>query len=685
MPFEHEQDQRQNQATPIHSGSVGHYRDVIDDQTIEIQHLREELRRYKRKSSDLLCEHKLFEIKIHDLSKRSKSDLETTLQDFVASLGDSRAPPSASSRPEPAEQNGRSYSHDIPEGLYPQHTVLADGERRRIVVQRLEQLFTARLSGNHTRHNQKKMPAASTAGAVPVVAEAQVQQRPVVHQPRDVVAVDLAREARILPPDQQFLLSERSTLNDLQSEPGSNSYYIGLGTTTSSPPPSPPEQRPTRLRDVDPARVQVPCENLEYIRHLGLAPPVRLTESTGVVPANLPDADGWVSLNLLYNLAQLHMINVTPDFVRMAVSEMSTKFQLSSDRHKLRWRGGWEGSRFPSNTSANDSRQRSEVDDIDGKRQTTCRSTGYCLQNGKSGENQFKSRPHTYATSESFHYKPLFGQEDSTTGQAPIYGMLQSSDAVEKSNLRESLWELSRFGMSNRRKRRRDGAIIYYSGAPFCTDLSGDTRSVCALTSMPSRRWDRPGPATQDPCSRPLRSASIFSANYRPLNGLAGAIDGANDSGPLEFTTDSSSEGSVELELDLPSSDEHQPVNAPPLDSCGLGGIVSDDCFMVTVQTNRTNYDSKSYPRLSQRFNTDKAIKDISGPLAAKAIVPPTQPASRPSKEGASPAVVIEYMTSRIKQLPQAPLPPAIFFHLACNNAPPDDALGSGTEDYSTA
>lgn len=85
LPFEHEQDQRQNQATPIHSGSVGHYRDVIDDQTIEIQHLREELRRYKRKSSDLLCEHKLFEIKIHDLSKRSKSDLETTLQDTYCS------------------------------------------------------------------------------------------------------------------------------------------------------------------------------------------------------------------------------------------------------------------------------------------------------------------------------------------------------------------------------------------------------------------------------------------------------------------------------------------------------------------------------------------------------------------------------------------------------------------------
>lgn len=681
LRFEHEQYQRQNQATPTHRGSVGYYRDVIDDLTIEIQHLREELRRYKRKSPGLLREQKLFEIKIHDLSKRSKGDLETTLQDFVVGLGDSRARPSATSRPKPAKQNDRSYSHDLPEGLYPQHTVLTDGEKRRVVVKRLEQLFTAQLSGNQTPHDQMTPPAAGIERAVPVVAEAQVQQRLRVHEPPNVVAVEPAREASILPPGQQFMLSERSILNDLQSEHSSNSNRIASGANTPSPQPSPPEQRPTRLKDVDPARVQVPRENLEYIRHLGFAPPERLTEPTGAAPADLPDADGWVSLNLLYNLAQLHMVDVTLDFVRMAVLEMSTKFQLSSDRHKLRWRGGWGGSSLASDTSADSSRQTSEVD-VDGKRQKTRRLTGYSVRDGTYCENQFMSWPQTYATSKSFHYKPLFGQEDSNTGQAPICGMLHSSDAVEENNLSKSLLKFSPSDMSNRRKRRRDGTIIYYSATPFYTDLSGDAGSVPAPTSRPSRGWDRPGPTTQFPCSRPLRSAFNFTADHLPLNELADKIEGADD-GSLEFTADSGSEDSVELEFDLPSSDEHQPINVPPMEPCGLGGIMPDDCFMITVKTNRTNYDLKSLPPWAQRFHADKAIEDISGRLAAKAITSPTQLASRPSAEGASPAVEIEYMAIRSKRLPEVPLPPAIFFHLTSNNASPDNAFGSEADDHS--
>src|SRR5690349_15516782 len=75
------------------------------------------------------------------------------------------------------------------------------------------------------------------------------------------------------------------------------------------------------------------------------------------------DADGWVYLNLLCNLAQLHIINVTPAFIRAAVSEKSTKFQLSPDGQKIRWRGGTHGTRFSSDSGNNSSKERSSDGD----------------------------------------------------------------------------------------------------------------------------------------------------------------------------------------------------------------------------------------------------------------------------------------------------------------------------------
>jgi len=130
-----------------------------------------------------------------------------------------------------------------------------------------------------------------------------------------------------------------------------------------------------------------------------------------------PDAEGWVYLNLLCSLAQLHMINVTPDFVRSAVSGISTKFQLSPDGRKIRWRGGTEGTRFSSDSSGYNSQKSPSTDDTeDGsdkkcKRQKTGRSTGDEFRSGDSSQNGLKFDPGLCAPSESFHYKPLFVQQ----------------------------------------------------------------------------------------------------------------------------------------------------------------------------------------------------------------------------------------------------------------------------------
>jgi hypothetical protein len=142
----------------------------------------------------------------------------------------------------------------------------------------------------------------------------------------------------------------------------------GLVSSTKPFPPLPllSKQRPTRSCDLDPDRAQIPSENMNYIRHLDLLSPDILPGQQSIQDIHL-DAEGWVSLNLLYNLVQLHLINVTPDFVRSAVLEISNKFQLSTDGHKIRWRDGSKVTKSSSNISSYASQKSPSVDDTEKK------------------------------------------------------------------------------------------------------------------------------------------------------------------------------------------------------------------------------------------------------------------------------------------------------------------------------
>lgn len=193
-----------------HSSSADDYRSVIDDLTVEIQKLKDELRRYKQKGPDMLRKNKLFEIKIHGLQMTKKRELESTLRDFAASLDDS--PDAASSQrkksrhanrdclysasgsvskhasssgsnarpadsayasmstganssgPSPgrpvtgpsvwsSDQKVENYLCDIPEGLYPRLMAMTDRERKKLVVRRLEQLLTGKIGGRYARRS----------------------------------------------------------------------------------------------------------------------------------------------------------------------------------------------------------------------------------------------------------------------------------------------------------------------------------------------------------------------------------------------------------------------------------------------------------------------------------------------------------------------------------------------------
>ncbi|KAL7797268.1 frequency clock protein [Trichoderma ceciliae] len=633
----------------------------------------------------------------------------------AGSSGTSLNRPQGGSRFKTNEQKVENYLRDIPEGLYPRSLSMTEKEKKKLVVRRLEQIFTGKIGGRHARQNQpNQAPAGSLAPApaqgtlgVPSPQRSSLVQHPNLNANLNPVSEPM-REARILPQEHQSgHVGKKSRSQDVgsvsnsngdQTESGGNGNGNGSGSGTNSSPPMPalPEQRPTRPRDLDPNRVQIPSENMEYIRHLGLVPPELIPTTPERASDDLhPDAEGWVYLNLLCNMAQLHIMNVTPDFVRNAVVDLSAKFQLSPDGRKIRWRGGIDGTKFSSDSSGDNSQRSPETDDAENtkaerhKRQKTDRSAG---DSGSSANNVSKFGPQVSASSESFHYKPLFVNQQSPNGQSSMEDdTLSSFGPIEESNA-DSRWGQSGSGASNRRKRLRDGAIIYYSGAPFCTDLSGDPGDVSPTTYMLSsgrERVDRQQVQFVRPL--PFRSGSGSSIARRPLSdatlglGSISKMEVGEVAGVPELVIDLGDESS-ELNMEFPWSDEQQILEVRPLEPCGLGGVLPEDHFMVVVTTRRSKLDAHAGQQSTDQRKLPEEVTDhIINRLATMSTSSPRPITRRLPMQGDASKVRIEYLSGRIRRLEPVPLPPpAIFFPPFSADTWSEDGFGSEGDDESS-
>ncbi|KAK0625255.1 frequency clock protein [Bombardia bombarda] len=733
------------------SSSADDYRSVIDDLTIENKRLKEELKRYKQIGPDMMKKEKLFEIKMHGLPKRKKRELEATLRDFAASLeGSSESPsqrrktgrhgkkdyysgesiskhassssshsrlvadsayasmshgpnsnaPNSSTGPslgrssgprsKPTDQTAEGYLKDTPDGLFPRHMQLTEKERKKLVVRRLEQLFTGKITGKNFTRNHTLPPAVTPAVSNPSL----------MAPPRNSEAM---REAQIQPPDPTqrkpvFLdNTPMSNSNGDQTESAGNGMGGGgegdsggrSGNNTSPPTSLLPEQRPTRPRDLDPDRVQVPSENLEYIRHLNQVTPEFLVGQKSSAHNVSPDADGWVYLNLLCNLAQLHMINVTPAFIRSAVSEKSTKFQLSPDGRKIRWRGGTDGTKFSSDSGGENSQKSPSTDVSDEssvggqrKKQKTFASEYPLTSTDSLKEAKFV--PQLASSGGSFHYKPLFVHRSSSIETSLEGTGSQASDALaEESNVGHSKWDYSGSG-SSRKKRRNDGAIIYYSGAPFCTDLSGDPGDMSPTTYLTSSGQELE--SVQSPLRfLSQRTLSGSSLAIRPLSEsraiASEALDMDFDTTPELIKDDGGSPNDEDLEF--PWCDEPSKVQYSPMESflepCGLGGVLPEDHFAIVVTSRRpilsrgAGNPSRTFRSLSEDF-----AQSIANRLASMRTSSPLPPRSTTS------SINIEYLSHKVLQLKPVSLPPpAMFFPPFSSDSDDSDSEGDDDElDY---
>ncbi|KAJ5046524.1 uncharacterized protein L3040_003767 [Drepanopeziza brunnea f. sp. 'multigermtubi'] len=705
------------------NSSSGDYRSVIDDLTIENRKLKQKLRQLTHSRTSQLEEDKLFEVRIHHaLPARKRKELEEVLGSFAQNIHDpsekdasrSRTTPRYSSpdhakkpsaknstssgtsnsrpldsayasisssgvtstplrvglegrtasQPTRDEHRVQSFLHNIPEGLLPkQPMVMTDRQKKKLVVQRLEQLFTGKqglLSGVDSQPMQQQEVSRSAANADAVANDG-------VHVKEGM------REASIHP---HVMHADRKGSSSV-TQPET---YVSDASDEASPEGSSPDQRPTRPLDLDPDRTQVPSDNVDYIRHLGLSTPNFNSENSSDSDS-AADSQGWIYLNLLVNMAQLHIVNVTPDYVREALADVSERFQISQDGQKVRWRGGTKGTRLSSDSGASSAAHQTpeDSDSLDEPAKKRRKVDGRKFA-PVTVEDPGKRRPQN-DPAKDFHYKPMF-RHATTSG-------LNSSDESEslfgysaKDESRPRMESWSRKPNAMPYKNHDDaGLLVYYHGAQFCTDLSGDRGGP--PTPLHESAIDQdgyfnfvedevPGVTRTDAPPFP-RTPSGSLLPFRPFkdDSTGSDIPGPGLSRPT--TPEPLNDDAVsELFIDGSTPAVNPPPELQTFDSSGLGGTRPADHFTIRVETRRTIVDNPAAVKISKLSATSPSNRKFAHSIPRSALESfirdgKTEITLHPRSSDAAKesSVQTEILSSNLRHLKPSELPPPLNYHAA--------------------
>ena len=641
------------------------FRSVIDDLTVENKKLKRKLRKLEKVHCSQLEGDKLFEVRIHRLPASKKRELEGTLRLFASSIDQSSEPspnlavgshqpmnlphpplrPKLSSvstifsrpadsayasmsasgqtstsqlqyhempgRTEPRQsldQNIKSYLHDIPQGLLPREApFMTEKAKTKLVVQRLEQLFTGKSpSSAHTSHSLQQQQISQSAAK---------DERNANKARGKELGSEGSREARIQPANSGSTLDmtkEPRVQALLQiSDDGDDCNTSTLNTSGGIT----PDQRPTRPLDLDPHRAQNPTENIEYIRHLGLASPSLNPGS------NTSACEGWVYLNLLIGMAQLHTINVTVDFVRKAVQNVSDKLELSEDGQKIKWKGGSQGTYMSNDSESspdpttkplsegvhhligfhNASRPSDQLKypslDLYGADLSSYSHEPSSLSFGAECTRRpiFLGQFHGNSR---LDYEPLFFHGTRSEEEEDYY--LHDGDSLMSSALAEDkTGEHADFNGTtydntpvNSGKRAEDGPIIYYNRVKFCTDLSGDTD----IASRDTTRY-----STTAQYAIGYRPQTIGShkktTDYEPCLQRSESVHSCDDS-ILDWPAHNFNDEKIESDDDISIVRK----SALPFVASGVGGIQPADHFTIFVDVRHWD---ENYARNFEPSNLD--------------------------------------------------------------------------------
>ena len=583
---------------------------MIDDLTIRNQKLKKRLKKFQTIRNPPINTDKLFEIKVHGLPPAKKLELEQLLGRFAQDINESASRPSTgfkkpgspmsstrfadsgygslattqrvsssgadnrvSSQPGDNEssstkaevsqtrrRNIHSFLHDIPEGLMPKHPrAMTEKAKKKLVVRRLESIFSGRgaVPGVHQQPLQQQEVSQSAALAEKSAIEAEGGR----------TSDEGVREAHIMHKETEDPMDV--TNGQKQSSPRAGRSPQKEGTSSFSSPF--PEQRPTRPLDLDPDRAQDPKENIDYIRHLGF----ELRNSP------LPDGHGWIYMNLLVNLAQLHTLNVTADFVKKAVSEYSSSFELAPDGRKIRWKGSAKSASESNTSPANTESSPLSSDDRSSKRPRPAYLEGDEFANA-SKRQEVPSLPNKTSYIPLFPPKPQDYDSDASMADdsSEVSSPFPEGDTGGSSGTRLS---------SLSAKRREDGPIIFYNNVKFYTDLSGQKPKLHDILTQLAD-----SPLGDEVVARTSTPRSTIRARDRPLYQTDALSSDAMSVDSLDISS------TVSFGVEQPSGRRvtfAQPEKPMDFEASGLGGVIPKDNIAISVTRQTTRAAAKEAHR----------------------------------------------------------------------------------------
>ncbi|CAG9955643.1 unnamed protein product, partial [Clonostachys rosea f. rosea IK726] len=266
-------------------------------------------------------------------------------------------------------------------------------------------------------------------------------------------------------------------------------------------------------------------------------------------------------------------------------------YPKSSEGRKIQRRGGSEGTKSSSDNSSRDSQQSPTADNNDNsnKRRRGKTSREMCdeFHPGSSSKDAHKFDPQLCDPFESFRYKALSVEQDSSSRHTSLDETSRSFAPVEGCNSGKCEGGLNGSEQLTRGTQYYEGAIIYYSGAPFCIDLSRDPSDVLPTTHALRSSRDKNGYQQLSAFTRSPRRIASGSLTDRGqvLRQKSSATDINNDEFPVLINDDS--EEISDIELDLVWTDNQQGVEHQALEPCGLGGVYPEDHFVVSVAAKR--------------------------------------------------------------------------------------------------
>ena len=703
---------------------------MIDDLTIQNKKLKKRLKKYEAPHCAHLQEEKLFEVRFHGLPAHKKRELDDLLRGFAASIEEAPKKPSSivsrhqlTSLPDPLpptmmkkssssttsnsrpvdsayasisnsgqtqtsysqandksisakpthttqskQENVNSYLDDIPQGLMPRHSlVMSEQSKRKLVVKRLEELFSGKgaARSEHCQSHQQQEVSLSAAKADQGVLEAGGCKP----------QMEGLRESRISAADTDTLnehMSDASLQSLKELNDGDRSTSRGIQVSQDST----PDQRPTRPLDLDLYRAQVPGDNLEYIRHLGLASP---TSKTDPYTNNANTVDEWVYLNLLVNMAQLHTFNVTPEFIRKSVMDISTKLELSQDGRKIRWKGGAEEPKgYDDSDSSTNEKSGSLVNGHREKKRrklggSSWNTPGHDITADLSDVSQCSSaissvdlwadtnlKPISLEPindASKFSYKPMFYRGTSSEEEDDAYddgpsGVDAEYEAGEQLTFNTRRGNQTR---STREKKGETGPVIFYNKANFCTDLSGDLRT--GLPDSTAYSPFLPEPVGSIAPKLPDRESSAEEPKGPITESYILSQQMGVDEGSRSVTESLLTFAGTEVQSD-------ETVHPVPIrmEASGLSGVQLMDHFSIEVQVQnkkmKERIEQDALPCVASRAHANRLFSENSLPAG-------------PSKVPLIQSTIVSTSTKRLRP---SSLPPPSYINLHASSSGETDS-----------